>query len=72
MDRLEPAFWRLGLDGVVVEWVLRPKIFLPETHDVVLLKPPIPVEGFVFRNDILICACGDCANDTATYIWVRL
>src|SRR5208282_4220930 len=62
---LQPALRGLGLHRVVVEWVLRPKILLPEPHDVILFESAIPIESFVFGDEILICASGDRAHDTA-------
>src|SRR5208282_3935770 len=61
----EPALRRLGLHRIIFEWVLRPKILLPEPHDVILFEPAVTIESFVFGNDVLICASGDRAHNTA-------
>src|SRR5208282_4761027 len=65
IDGLQPALRGLCLHRVIVEWVLRPKILLPEPNDVVLFQLAIPIESFVFGDKILVSASGDRSDNTA-------
>src|SRR5712691_8010798 len=62
---LKPAIRELGLQCIVIGRVVLPKIPLTEPDDVILLRPAIPVEGFVLGNEVLVCASSDRSRGTA-------
>jgi hypothetical protein len=60
-----PPIRELGLQRIVVEWVLLPKILLTEPDDVELFDPAVPVNGFMLGDEVLVCASGDRPRDIA-------
>ena len=57
---LEPAIGKFGLQRIVVEWVIFPKILLPESDDVKLLAPARrPVPGLVLGDEVFVSPGGD-------------
>src|SRR5439155_3032421 len=57
--RLEPAIGKFGLQRIVVEWVILPKILLSKPDDVKLLGlSVVPVPGFVLGNEVFVSSGG--------------